>query len=255
MRESSVLELEEAAFRAWPAEEVVELSGWRLRFTRGVTRRANSVWPNEWRDEKPLAERVEAVEAFAASRGIAPSFQLTSAAQPTELDAWLAGRGYVVDAPVIVMTRDLEGLDDGRQSRRRNDRARDPERRLAVRRHRTRPVRPVSRALSGILARIGTRGAFALSRTNDGPVAVGLGVVDGAWLGIFDMMTVSEARRRGAARSILSALAAWGSKHGALAAYLQVERDNAPARALYSSTGFMPAYEYHYRTKFPPPRA
>lgn len=253
MRDSPVLEIEEAAFRAWPAEEVVELSGWRLRFTRGVTRRANSVWPNEWRDEAPLAERVEAVEAFAASRGIAPSFQLTALARPPELDAWLADRGYVVDAPVVVMTRALEGLDEGRESP-------DVETTVlttpsadwlyvAVERGRFAKSRE---PFSGILARIGTRGAFALSRTNEGPVAVGLGVVDGAWLGIFNMMTVSEARRRGAARSILNALGTWGSKHGARFAYLQVERDNAPARSLYASTGFVPAYEYHYRTRFQP---
>ena len=49
-----------------------------LRFTHGVTRRANSVWPNAWRDETPLASRIEAVESFAAERGIAPSFQLTA---------------------------------------------------------------------------------------------------------------------------------------------------------------------------------
>lgn len=114
MRESSVLEIEEAAFRAWPAQEVIELSGWRLRFTQGVTRRANSVWPNEWRDETPLSERVGTVEAFAAARGIAPSFQLTSVAKPAGLDAWLAERGYVIDAPVVVMTRELEGLGEVR---------------------------------------------------------------------------------------------------------------------------------------------
>src|SRR5262245_29768649 len=107
MQNASVLEIEEAAFRAWPAAEVVELSGWRLRFTHGVTRRANSVWPNGWHDETPLTERLEAVEAFAASRGIAPSFQVTSAARPVDLDAALAARGYSIDAPTIVETLEL----------------------------------------------------------------------------------------------------------------------------------------------------
>ena len=48
MGEPSVLEIEEAAFHAWPADEVLELSGWRLRFMHGVTHRGNSVWPNGW---------------------------------------------------------------------------------------------------------------------------------------------------------------------------------------------------------------
>jgi GNAT superfamily N-acetyltransferase len=256
MRETSVLEIEEAAFRAWPAQEVVELSGWRLRFTQGVTRRANSVWPNEWRDETPLSERVGTVEAFAAARGIAPSFQLTSAAKPAGLDAWLAERGYVIDAPVVVMTRELEGLGEDRASSNVETSVFGSPSAdwlfIGIERGRFAKARE---AFSGILARIGPRGAFALARTSEGPVAVGLGVVDGEWLGIFNMMTVPEARRRGAARSILAALTAWGFERGALVAYLQVERDNAPARSLYASTGFTPAYEYHYRTKFQPPGA
>lgn len=256
MRESSVFEIEEAAFQAWPAEEVVELAGWRLRFTQGVTRRANSVWPNEWRDETPLSERVEAVEAFATARGIAPSFQLTSVAKPAGLDAWLAERGYVIDAPVVVMTRELEGLDEVRASSNVETSVLGTPSAdwlfIAIERGRFAKAR---QAFSGILARIGARGAFALARTSEGPVAVGLGVIDGAWLGIFNMMTVPEARRRGAARSILAALTTWGLGRGALAAYLQAERDNAPARALYTNAGFTPAYEYHYRTKFQAPRA
>jgi GNAT superfamily N-acetyltransferase len=255
MREPSVLEIEGAAFRAWPAEEVVELSGWRLRFTRGVTRRANSVWPNEWRDETPLSERVGAVEAFAAARGIAPSFQLTSVAKPAGLDAWLAERGYAIDAPVVVMTRDLEGLSEGRESPDLETTVLETPSTdwlfVAIERGRFAKARE---PFSGILARIGPRGAFALSTASEGPCAVGLGVVDDEFLGIFNMLTVPEARRRGAARSILSALALWGTQHGARLAYLQVERDNAPARALYTSAGFSPAYEYHYRTQFPTAR-
>src|SRR5262245_60336589 len=108
MDRASVLEIEDVAFRAWPAAEVIELSGWRLRFTYGVTRRANSVWPNALRDTVALEERIAAVEAFAAERGIPPSFQLTAAAQPSELDAVLAARGYEVDAPVIVKVRELD---------------------------------------------------------------------------------------------------------------------------------------------------
>jgi N-acetylglutamate synthase len=246
-----VLEIEETAFRAWPAEEVVELSGWRLRFTHGVTRRANSVWPNGWQDETPLVERMEAVEAFAAARGIAPSFQLTTAARPPELDAFLEERGYAFDTPVIVKTLALSSLDlEDRGLGVRATVASQPNAEwlsVAVDRGRYAGVRDV---FLGILARIGDRGGFALVRSGHGPLAAGLGVVDREWLGIFAMLTVPEARRRGAARAILGALTRWGANRGATRAYLQVERDNAPARALYQALGFVRAYDYHYRTKF-----
>ena len=104
----------------------------------------------------------------------------------------------------------------------------------------------------GLLARLGDRAGFALVRSDAGPVAVGLGVADGPWLGIFAMLTLPEARRRGSAKAVLHALTSWGAARGAGRAYLQVERDNDTARALYTACGFVPAYEYHYRTKFTP---
>jgi GNAT superfamily N-acetyltransferase len=251
MPNAAVLEIEEAAFRAWPAEEVVDLSGWRLRFTHGVTRRANSVWPNGWYGEATLGERLDAVEAFAASRGIAPSYQVTAVARPSELDAVLAARGYSIDAPTIVETLELSqrtphaehrGLEVSVATAANADWltiAVDRARYAGVRNH-----------LLGLLERIGDRAGFGLVRSAEGPIAIGLGVAEGPWLGIFGMVTVPEARRRGAATAILRALAAWGAERGASRAYLQVERENEAARALYASAGFVPAYEYHYRTKF-----
>ena len=253
MQSASVLEIEEAAFRAWPAEEVVELSGWRLRFTHGITRRANSVWPNGWHGETPLEERLAAVEAFAAERAIAPSFQLTSAAKPPHLDGALADRGYSIDAPVIVKTLELAGreaIPQGSEIEASVIASPIPEW-LAVSVDRGRYA-GVREHFSRLLARIGDRAGYALASSKDGPIAVGLGVVDGPWLGIFGMLTLPEARRRGAARAVLDVLAAWGAARGASHAYLQVERENEPARALYAGARFLPAYEYHYRTKFPP---
>jgi GNAT superfamily N-acetyltransferase len=252
-----VLEVEEVAFRAWPAEEVQDLEGWRLRFTHGITRRANSVWPNAWQGETPLAERVAAVEMFAETRGILPSYQLTSAAKPEHLDEFLSKRGYSIDAPVSVQTLALDralpplaapGIETSVDSRASADWLS-----VAVDRGRyagTSTHELGRRVYLGILARIGPRAGFALAREGTEPVAVGLGVVDGAWLGIFGMITVPEARRRGAAKAILGALSRFGAQRGATRAYLQVEKENVAARAAYASAGFVPAYDYHYRTKF-----
>ncbi len=38
-----VRRLEELAFRGWPALESRDLDGWRLRFSNGYTKRANSI--------------------------------------------------------------------------------------------------------------------------------------------------------------------------------------------------------------------
>jgi ribosomal protein S18 acetylase RimI-like enzyme len=249
MARAPVLEIEEAAFRAWPADEVVELSGWRLRFMHGVTRRANSVWPNDWWGEPALEEHIAAVETFAEARGIAPSFQLTSAARPPGLDAVLAARGYVVDAPVVVMTREIAlelGTEPGGWEATVAQRPHAEWLTVAVDRGR---YADVGEVFVRLLERLGDRAGYAVARSPAGPAAVGLGVTDGTWLGIFSMSTLPEARRRGAARAILRALIAWGRERGARHTYLQVERENTPARALYAAAGFAPAYEYHYRTR------
>lgn len=54
----TILQLETLAANAWPAAEVQRLGGWRLRFHHGVTRRANSVWPNLTPSEHALEEQL-----------------------------------------------------------------------------------------------------------------------------------------------------------------------------------------------------
>jgi GNAT superfamily N-acetyltransferase len=62
------------------------------------------------------------------------------------------------------------------------------------------------------------------------------------------MATDPAMRRRGVARAVLGALASWSRDRGASGLFLQVERDNTPAHALYASMGFTRSHGYHFRT-------
>jgi GNAT superfamily N-acetyltransferase len=95
-----------------------------------------------------------------------------------------------------------------------------------------------------VLARIEPPTAFALA---PGGAGVGLAVCERGWVGLFCVATTPEARRRGVASAVLHALACWAVGQGARGIYLQVERDNAPAHALYAHTGFSRSHGYHYR--------
>jgi N-acetylglutamate synthase len=247
-----VHELEELAFRAWPAEEVLELGGWRLRFTHQVTSRGNSVWPNVVSGELALEARVDAVEAFYRARGAPASFQITDAAVPRGLDAHLAACGYVVQSPVVVETIGLEQFRfPGQPPQLTTSVASSPSDdwfHVSVERGRFAGKKEV---YAGILRRIGSGAGFAIARVRGKVVAIGLGVVEGQWLGIFNMTTLPEERRQHAASAILGALVGWGSARGATRAYLQVEEENQPARALYEASGFARAYSYHYRVNPP----
>ena len=66
------------------------------------------------------------------------------------------------------------------------------------------------------------------------------------------MLTLPEQRRRGFADVLLGEIARFALARGATRLYLQVELENAPARALYARAGFSEAYRYHYRRRAAP---
>jgi GNAT superfamily N-acetyltransferase len=99
----------------------------------------------------------------------------------------------------------------------------------------------------GIIDRIDRPAGFALHVEKGSSVAAGLAVRDDPWVGLFEINVTRAHRRRGLGRSLSSALLRWGAGGGASRAYLQVVHDNEPAKALYGSLGFTPAYRYWYR--------
>src|SRR5205085_5976101 len=91
--DGDLLALERIGYDIWRAPETEELDGWRLRFARSVTGRANSVWPNGG-GSGPVGQKIERVEQWYAARGLPARFQLTAAAHPPELREALAACGY-----------------------------------------------------------------------------------------------------------------------------------------------------------------
>jgi GNAT superfamily N-acetyltransferase len=242
-----ILELEERAFRSWPAEDVREIDGWRLRATRGVTRRANSVWSNRAAGTRALEDRIDEAEAFYAGRGLPALFQVTTVAQPAGLDEALVARGYSLEAPVaveIATTNQPAPAVDVTI----DDRLTPTWFEISALRGRFAATAEVYRAL---LDRLSGRALYATAQLGGAPAAVGLGVVDGDWLGVFSMLTLPEHRRRGLGTAVLGALAGAARARGVGHLYLQVELENDGARALYRRAGLAEAYRYHYRR---PPR-
>jgi ribosomal protein S18 acetylase RimI-like enzyme len=238
--------LETRAYAAWPAEEIVELAGWRLRFTHGVTRRGNSVWTNLLEGDMSIGARIDRAEAFYGERGLPATFQLSPLSAPADLDSVLARRGYRVDAPVAIQVGRARAI-AARTTTLRTRVERSPFEgwfEIAGRRSRFAEAIEVYRAL---LSRIGARALYALAEVDGQPAAVGLGVLGEAWLGVFSMLTLPEHRRRGAAGATLGALASAALQNGVEQLYLQVERDNGAALTLYRGFGLEEAYGYHYR--------
>jgi len=247
---ASILEIEEHALAGWPAAEIEVFAGWQLRAMSGVSQRANSVWTARAEGALTLEGRIEHAETFYRARSLTASFQISTQCEPAGLDAALAERGYSIESPVSVQVARVRDLSTAGPSA--NVRARvephmsDSWFDISGRRGRFASVQDVYR---GLLSRLGARALYGIAFVDDCPAAVGLGVRGARWLGISSMFTLPEYRGRGAARSILRALAAHADQREEPSLYLQVERANPAALDLYSQVGFVHHHDYHYRVR------
>jgi ribosomal protein S18 acetylase RimI-like enzyme len=217
--------------------------GWLFREALGYTKRANSAAALSANGD--FAGTLELAERFYRSSGNPTIFRLTPLAG-AEPDRLLAARGYSVVDETIVMTMPLCD-------------AAAPDARVTITAHctlewengyadahaLTPEQRSAHRAILDKIAPLPT--AFAAAHDGDRAVAFGLGVIDRGALGLFDIVTVSEARRQGSARRLVQQLLRWGAEREAHAAWLGVIGDNERAKPLYTQLGFRELYRYHYR--------
>jgi ribosomal protein S18 acetylase RimI-like enzyme len=255
--------LEELAANAWPPATTQMVDGWRLRYNENVTQRANSVLPNDISGEMRLDERLELAEDFYARHNMRTRYQVCPASLPSELDAALAARSYARISDTSVQIAQTENVIEQTGGNKppgfQAEQSSAKPRRFSVTvsgfsdtwmdtyaqgGHMSAHEHAMRR---GIVERIGPRAGFALASLEGQPVAVGLGVTERGWTGIFCMETQPAFRRQGAATLILGALAQWGQENGATQMYLQVMVNNAPACALYQRAGFSALYTYWYR--------
>ena len=241
-------QLEQLSINAWPALETVRLDGWVLRFAEGFTRRANSVSPLA-PPERSLDELLDYCEAAYVDRTLPPTFKATPASEPPGLIEALVARGYRKDFGALVQTCSIpEPAQLPSYAVEGTVAALDtltPAWLTAVE-----AVGAVSRGDVPILARmlglLELPACFVMIEDGDGYSAVGLGVREGEYLGLFDICVAARQRGRGLGTAVVSRILQWGLSGGATTAYLQVVMDNTPALRLYQRFGFITQYEYWY---------
>jgi N-acetylglutamate synthase len=240
--------LEEASLRARPAVEQTRLNGWQLRHSYGFSKRANSVQPFPATGSSSLEEQVVHCEAWYAERNRPCIFRLTPFSDPT-LDAFLAGRGY----QQMDRTAVLQRLAGPRELPRKGValRATGLDEWLAVYARLSELQNGAPDALRGILENMTADRVLGVlwAEEHAEPVACGLAARDGDLLGLFDLVTAKEQRRKGYGVELVRGLLRWGTQRRARRAYLQVVRTNLPAWKLYSKLGFEWVYDYWYRVR------
>jgi ribosomal protein S18 acetylase RimI-like enzyme len=244
--EASIRGLEELAMNALPALESELFDGWILRAAGGYTGRANSAAPL-YPGELEAAEKVGHTETWFRSRGLTPMIRLTAAAQPTNLESVLADRGYRLrDEGVSVQICSLEGevpSVDGIEI----TEGRVPESWLMAMAGFQPKVAPQLGVVRSLFSRLPAASAYALISSEGTPAAIGRAVFQHGHVGLFDIFTRRDLRRRGLAGGITRTLLAWGVRNGATGAYLQVVPSNTAACHLYAGLGFNESYRYWYR--------
>jgi ribosomal protein S18 acetylase RimI-like enzyme len=241
-RTDLVRRIEEAGFVTWPAFERTRYDGWELRATMGVTRRANSVSPVA-PSQLPLREKIAFVESWFTERGQPAVFRLTELAD-SELDGLLDTRGFIrsPDTHTLILREPKKVTSHGVDVVGEMTKEWFAAFCSLVGRDRS-----SARHLELLIRSIPGEKAFASVVHRSRTIGVGLGVVYDDMLGVYNMNTDAERRRRGVASAILDAILNHGSCHDARLAFLQVNDGNRAARQLYAKAGFTSLYPYWYR--------
>jgi N-acetylglutamate synthase len=236
--------VEETCLNAWPALRQVLFDGWVLRFSEGLTRRANSVNPLKGpRNTGPSL--IPACEALYRRRQLPTVFRLPSIIG-SDLDERLGELGYVREGESCVRYGDLTAVeatsDPGVQLLTRPTRGWFAA--MGALQNHTAEQRRTYRRIVGAIA-IPT--AFAGVGINGEFVALAYGAIHDRLLCYESVITDPRRQRRGYARRVVASLAAWAKEQGAEGACLQVEAGNAAALALYDVAGMKTElYRYHY---------
>lgn len=234
---------ERAGLKAWPGITVEWDRSWVRRAAGGYTKRANSTQCFDPDDFEDADLRVISAASWMIRHKIKPVFRTTPLASP-ELNATLDEAGWqsidpshlfamelgdvepdaeaillpVLDPKFLAAAQRLQGYDDANMVAMKNL--------LAV----------FSVPVTGVvLTRDGEAVASSIMAVADGVVITG------------NVVTDPSRRRQGLASAMMRSGLAWAKGEGARYAALNVQADNAAAKALYACLGYTHQYDYVYR--------
>ncbi|MGW2045414.1 GNAT family N-acetyltransferase [Streptomyces sp. NPDC001858] len=248
---ASYEELARVAARGWPPVESERLGEWELRAAGGYTRRANSVLPLG-APGVPLDEALDVVRRWYGARGLPAYVQTATGAEGAQepLCAELERRGWVREVTAELWVGALAPVADLAEAETEAGAeaagvvlAREADAAWLDRYQRKGVSEVALKVLGG-----GPSVWFASVPGPEGgaPAAIGRCVVDGRWAGFGAVEVDPAQRRRGLGTAVMAALARRALAEGASAAWLQVEEENAGARALYAGMGFAAHHAYHH---------
>ncbi len=263
-------QLQELTSLGWPAVETQQIGDWTVRFSSGITRRANSVIAAGMPDDRgALDQAVDEVERRSAERWLDPTFQLWQPPEETSEDDQadeffagqerladlLDGRGYQVAAPTRVLWMARRGFppeSEWDRSIQVSETLEDDW--LAAYAPSTSDVDPASRLVHRRLLS-GGRSRFYTALDADGAIG-GVAKVslvtpadtDQTFAGIYAFWVREDLRGQGVSAALLDAIFNHLVRLGVAGCWLQVEERSARALSVYRAAGFSTVARYRYLT-------
>lgn len=244
-----IQKIEELSMNAFPALSTMLVNGWVVRFGKGYSRRANSVniiYPCsvEVRDNISLCE-----EMYKA-QNLNTVFKLTERKQDFDMDVLLEGLGYGYEAKTNIMLKNIKNAEIDEETNTQvviYREFREDWLKAYMTMNNANPEHFTT--IEKIIRSIQPQTYYACI-IEDGVIsAVGLGVGEQKYVGMFDICVDKEKRRRGLGEKIMKKLIYEAAKDGYEYSYLQVVDDNEPAKKLYEKLGYKKQYSYWYRVK------
>ena len=235
--------VEAVCFNAFPSLKQAILQGWLLRFSKGISRRANSanaLGP----DYAPPEAVIGQIEAIYQRQSQPTIFRVPSFL--ARINEPLMARGYRSEGETCVLYGEMDAVAAAPAGS--VEMTVEPSTEwlsaMAVFQQHSEPQREVYRR---IVKTIAVPAAFAGLRIDGRLAALAYGAVSDELLVYESVITDPARRRQGLAWHVIAAIAAWGRDQRARGVCLQVEVANAPARALYDRFGLeTELYRYHY---------
>ncbi|MBD8067058.1 GNAT family N-acetyltransferase [Devosia sp. PTR5] len=234
---------ERAGLKAWPGIEEHWDRSWVRRAAGGYTKRANCTQCFDPDDFEDADVRVISAASWMVLRKIKPVFRITPLSSP-ELNATLDEAGWTVLDPSHLFAMEL-----GEQEA-------DPEARVlpvldaqflaAAQRLQGYDATAMS-GMKNLLAALKVPAAGVLLYRNGQAVASSIMAVADGIVVTGNVVTDPARRRQGLAAAMMRSGLSWARGQGARYAALNVQADNAAAKALYSALGYVHQYDYSYR--------
>lgn len=247
-----VKDLQEYLMNSWPAKHYYFLNGWILRFTDGVTSRANSVFPVRYTGtQKTLDEDIDLVEKAYKAHYLQPVYTIPEFHEPKNLKSKLLKRGYYSFDHTIALGIEIDEIHRKKinvdfEYTILDSRVEEISEFLANFSKRNEKEQKIIQKINQRI--IIPKKCYMLTKNNNEIVGTLLAVlVPQGYMYIGDVFVHPDYRRQRVATSMLVKLIdKWTVAKRLKYIWLQVERNNIKALNLYFKFGMKKLYNYFY---------